>query len=145
MSNLLEQARFIRAKIEAFAQYAPDADAVEGKALYPSFEKLAAAGYTAAAGYKFTYGGLLWKTLQPSYTFVAHYLPGEGTESLFAQLDELHAGTADDPIPYSGNMALESGLYYVQGGAVYLCGRDTVNPVYADLADLVGLYVEVAA
>lgn len=27
---------------------------------------------------------------------------------------------------------------------VYLCTRDTVNPVYNDLADLVGLYVEVA-
>ena len=50
-----------------------------------------------------------------------------------------------DPIPYSGNMALEAGKYYSQGGAVYLCTRDTVNPVYSDLADLVGLYVEKGA
>ena len=37
---------------------------------------------------------------------------------------------------------MESGKYYNQGGAVYLCTRDTVNPVYSALADLVGLYVE---
>ena len=37
---------------------------------------------------------------------------------------------------------MESGKYYSQGGAVYLCTRDTVNPVYSALADLVGLYVE---
>lgn len=50
--------------------------------------------------------------------------------------------TPTDPIPYSGNMALEAGKYYSQSGAVYLCTRDTVNPVYSDLSDLVGPYVE---
>lgn len=40
---------------------------------------------------------------------------------------------------------MESGKYYNQGGAVYLCTRDTVNPVYSDLADLVGMYVEKGA
>ena len=48
----------------------------------------------------------------------------------------------EDPIPYDGNMALESGKYYSQSGAVYLCTRDTVNPVYNALADLVGIYVK---
>lgn len=33
--------------------------------------------------------------------------------------------------------------YPAQNGVVYRCIRDTVNPVYNDLADLVGLYVEV--
>lgn len=41
-------------------------------------------------------------------------------------------------------MALENGLYYMQDYTIYLCTRDTVNPVYNPLADLVGLYVEVA-
>lgn len=53
-------------------------------------------------------------------------------------------GTLDDPIPYSGNMALESGKYYIQDGVAYRCTRDTVNPVYNALADLIGLYVEKA-
>ena len=38
---------------------------------------------------------------------------------------------------------MESGKYCSQSGVVYLCTRDTVNPVYSDLAGLVGLYVEV--
>lgn len=38
-------------------------------------------------------------------------------------------------------MALESGKYYTQSGMTYLCNRETVNPVYHALADLVGLYV----
>ena len=51
--------------------------------------------------------------------------------------------TPGNPIPYSGNMALISGKYYAQDGVTYRCTRDTVNPVYAALKDLVGLYVEV--
>ena len=41
-------------------------------------------------------------------------------------------------------MALEAGLYYTQGGVVYLCNRDTGQPVYNALDELVGIYVEVA-
>jgi len=48
---------------------------------------------------------------------------------------------ADGYIPYSGNMALETGKYYNQSGKTYLCNRDTGNPVYNALAELVGLYV----
>ena len=40
-------------------------------------------------------------------------------------------------------MALESGKYYIQGGMTYLCSRDTINPVYNALSELVGIYVEV--
>ena len=66
----------------------------------------------------------------------------ENAPALWTEICETHAGTLDDPIPYSGNMALEAGKYYSQSGAVYLCTRDTVNPVYNALADLVGIYVE---
>jgi hypothetical protein len=52
-------------------------------------------------------------------------------------------GTRDNPIPYSGNMALEQGKYYSQDVVVYRFTRDTVNPVYNALKDLVGLYVEI--
>ena len=95
------------------------------------------------AGFKFTHKGKLYKTIPEQHSFQADWVPGEGTESLYARIDESHAGTLADPIPYSGNMALEAGKYYSQSGVVYLCTRDTVNPVYNALADLVGLYVEV--
>ena len=40
-------------------------------------------------------------------------------------------------------MALTAGLYYHQNYEVYRCTRDTINPVYNTLAELVGSYVEV--
>ena len=64
--------------------------------------------------------------------------------SLFEKINETNAGTKADPIPYSGNMALEKGKYYIEDGIIYLCNRDTGIAIYNRLADLVGIYVEVA-
>ena len=111
---------------------------------YPEWEDLI--GTTVdKAGFKFTHGGELYKTIPEQHSFQADWVPGVGTESIYTRIDETHTGTLTDPIPYSGNMALESGKYYSQSGAVYLCTRDTVNPVYSALADLVGIYVEKGA
>ena len=119
-----------------------DSTALRMAEFYPEWKDLI--GTTVdKAGFKFTHGGELYKTIPEQHTFQADWVPGEGTESLYTRIDESHAGTLTDPIPYSGNMALEAGKYYSQNGAVYLCTRDTVNSVYNDLAELVGLYVEV--
>ena len=119
-----------------------DSTALRMAEFYPEWKDLIG---TAAdkAGFKFTHDGELYKTIPEQHTFQADWVPGVGTESIYTRIDESHAGTLSDPIPYSGNMALEAGKYYSQGGAVYFCVRDTVNPVYNDLAELVGLYVEV--
>ena len=101
-----------------------------------------AAGTSYAAGDRLVYNGDLYKVLQ-AHTAQETWLPGTGTESLYTRIDEAHDGTKYDPIPYDGNMALESGKYYTQGGMTYLCSRDTVNPVYNALSELVGIYVEV--
>ena len=117
-----------------------DNTALRMKDFYPTFESVI--GQTVKQGFKFTHGGKLWRTEQPEMTIQEHYPPGVGTESLYSEVCETHAGTLDDPIPYSGNMALESGKYYMQDGKVYRCIRDTGNPVYNALSELVGLYVE---
>ena len=121
-----------------------DSTALRMKEFYPEWKDLI--GTTLdKAGFKFTHNGQLYKTIPEQHSFQADWVPGEGTESLYTRIDESHAGTLTDPIPYNGNMALESGKYYSQSGAVYLCTRDTVNPVYSALADLVGIYVEKGA
>ena len=110
---------------------------------YPTFDTLCAKAYKAEkAGYKFTYGGKLWKTIQPGYTFVSHYAPGTGMESLYERIDEEHDGSEFDPIPYDGNMALENGKYYTKDGVTYLCTRDSGIALHHTLAELVGQYVE---
>ena len=65
-----------------------------------------------------------------------------GTESLYERIDEEHDGSEFDPIPYDGNMALESGKYYTQSGVTYLCTRDSGIALHHALAELVGQYVE---
>ena len=94
--------------------------------------------YTAE--YKVQRNGKLWHCRQ-AHTSQTGWEP-ENAASLWTEICESHAGTLEDPIPYSGNMALESGKYYMQDGKVYRCTRDTGNPVYNALSELVGLYVE---
>ena len=90
--------------------------------------------------YKAQRNGKLWRCIQ-AHASQAGWEP-ENAASLWTEICESHAGTLEDPIPYSGNMALESGKYYMQDGKVYRCTRDTGNPVYNALSELVGLYVE---
>ena len=96
------------------------------------------AEYTAE--YKVQRNGKLWRCRQ-AHTSQTGWEP-ENAASLWTEICESHAGTLEDPIPYSGNMALESGKYYSQNNKVYRCTRDTGNPVYNALSELVGLYVE---
>ena len=142
--NVMEQAKAIRSAMDAAGAALTDAQALGCKAIYRQWETLVEAGAVVGKGYRFLHGEDLYRVEQPSYTFTAQYVPGEvGNESLFSRVDETHAGTAQDPIPYEGNMALEEGKYYSQDGTVYLCTRSTGVAVYAALAELAGLYVEV--
>lgn len=116
----------------------PDTDAVETPELFPTWE----VGHQYKIDDRFQWDGKLYKVRQ-AHTSQENWSP-DATPSLYAEVPKPGSGqTPEDPIPYSGNMALEAGKYYSQSGVVYICTRDTVNPVYADLAALVGHYVEV--
>lgn len=121
-----------------------DEQALLVKSLYPTWEDLVAQNKTVESGYRFVCDGKLYKTLQPSYTFLEIYKPRIGMESLFTVINETNAGTLKDPIPYEGNMALEEGKYYIQEKVIYKCTRNTDIPVYHKLSELVGVYVEIA-
>ena len=114
-----------------------DATAVRMVAFYPEWAKDTA--YTV--GYKVQYLGKLYKVIQ-AHTSQETWTP-DITASLYTRIDEVHDGTKYDAIPYEGNMTLYNGKYYSQDGVTYLCNRDTVNPVYNKLSELVGIYVEV--
>lgn len=139
----LSEAKAYRAAIEAGANAVErsDLDALAVKDIYPAWDTLI--GQTVAVDFKLTYDGKLYKVIQ-AHTIQSDWIPGVGTESLYAVIDEGHAGTLDDPIPYEGNMELTEGLYYIQDEIVYLCTRSSGQPVYHALSALVGLYVEVA-
>ncbi|MDY5613658.1 carbohydrate-binding protein [Dysosmobacter sp.] len=126
----------LRAVVEQAAQSLDDATALQAICLYPKW----AVGIDYIAGYKTQRNGKLCRCLQ-AHTSQTGWEP-ENTPALWEYINETHDGTLYDPIPYDGNMTLTAGLYYTQGGVVYLCTRDTGNPVYTALSELVGIYVQ---
>jgi hypothetical protein len=131
VSNML-----IREHINTLA--VDDNIALRMREFYPSWES----GKAYSVGYKVQYGGKLYK-VTTAHTSQSDWTP-DTAATLYSRIDETHDGSEFDPIPYEGNMALENGKYYTQNGEIYVCTRDTVNPVYNALADLVGVYVELA-
>lgn len=76
----------------------------------------------------------LYKVLQP-HTLSAEWIPGQGTESLYAKVS-LHKGTKEDPIPYEQNMLIEEGKYYTQYDVLYIGLMTTLTGYPSDLKDM---------
>ena len=136
---LIAAAKKYRKLIEKAVQSLDDKDALECVCLY---EKWDGNGKKYIENKKLRHDGKLWRVKQ-THTSQPDWIPGVAA-SLFDEINETNAGTSDDPIPYSGSMALEKGKYYSQDGVTYLCTRDTGIAVYNRLAELVGIYVELA-
>ena len=139
-----ERALQLRPVMEQAAQSLEDEVALTAVELFPQWAQLVTNGSQVEKGFRFQYGGKLYRTEQPVYIFVETYVPGSaGTESLFSLVDETHAGTYEDPIPFEKNMEIYQGSYYIQYDVIYLCIRSSGQPLQHDLSALVGNYVEV--
>lgn len=140
-------ASFIVAKKQA--QSLTDQEALQAKSLYDEWADLVKQSYTAQeTGFKFahTKDGVtdLYKTMQAEFTFQGQWEPGaQGTESIYSHIDEEHAGTQEDPIPYKKNMEIFNGKYYTYNDVLYMCTRDSGIPLQHGLDELVGHYVVV--
>ena len=133
-----EKARALRPLIEKAAASLDDADALDAVELFPAYTL----GVWYEAGFRFRYGDKLYKVLT-AHTTQEDWKP-DSTPSLYAEVEKPGEGDSpDNPIEYNNNMELFNGKYYEQFGVVYRCTRDTGVPVYNNLADLVGIYVEV--
>jgi len=116
--------------------------ALKHRNYYPEWgDDNAPMGKEVDAGFRMNHDGTLYEVIQ-AHTLQDDWVPGSGTESLYKEVQEEHAGTAGDPIPYNGNMELEEGKYYTQDGVNYLCTRSTGQAVYNTLEELVGIYVQ---
>ena len=115
------------------------AEALQVKDRYPEW----IAGITVKVGERYLSDDILWECIQ-GHTTQENWRPGTSTASLWKVVDEDHAGTIDDPIPYVTPMELFNGKYYRQDGVTYKCTRDSGIPLVQDLSALVGLYVELA-
>ena len=126
--------------IEKGATSLSDTEALEAVALFPAW----AVGVDYAKDERVQYDGKLYKVVQ-AHTSQADWTPPT-VPALFTEVAAQGQGdTPDNPIPYNNNMELVKDKYYSQSGVVYVCFRDTGIPVYNNLVDLVGLYVNVYA
>lgn len=129
------------------AQSFSDVQALEVKDIYPTFDELVSQKYISdKQGFKFTYKGDLYKTAQQHLAFQAQYVPGQGTESLYTHIDEIHAGTVDDPIPAVSNMQYFKDKYYIENSVIYLCNSELAKDgivLQFTPSQLIGTYFEV--
>lgn len=114
-------------------------EALRVKDRYPEWE----VGIDVVKGHKYQYGGDLWEVLQGHKT-QENWKPSLETASLWKRVDEEHAGTKGDPIPYAPPMEIFKDKYYTQSKVLYKCIRDSGQPLSHNLSDLVGNYVEKA-
>ena len=148
-TDILQQARAIRASMDAAAISLTDEQAANAPRLYPTW----AEGLTVKPGDRLYYPGTdrLYKVRDgKGHTTQSDWTP-DATPAMWAVIDKTHAGTLDDPIPAERGMEYEYGKYYLDGedGNTYICQRTgeaaggTIVLQYMP-HELVGNYFELA-
>lgn len=99
-------------------------------------------GKSLKTGERVVYQNELWKVRQEITTVLENQAPSIETAALYERIDEEHAGTLEDPIPYANTMTVEEGKHYIEEGIIYKCIRGSGQPLYASCASLVGNYFE---
>jgi hypothetical protein len=113
--------------------------ALEIPDLFPNFVDMI--GEAVKKGNILKYMGKLYRVRQ-DHTVLAIYTPGIETASLYEVIDREHAGTVEDPIPYTPPMEIFKGKHYTQDGQLYRCTRDSGQALTHNLVELIGIYVE---
>lgn len=116
----------------------PDDKALKFKAMYPDWK----AGVAVEVGQRYQYGGELWKVRQ-NHTTADYWKPSIDTSSLWEVINETHTGTLEDPIPYNKNMTVYKDKYYIYENVIYLCLRDSGQPLYAEPSALLDNYFKI--
>jgi hypothetical protein len=134
-----DRARHLRPYIVKGSASLSDTEALQAIELFQHWD---GNGHSYETDDRFRFDNRLYKVRQ-AHTSQPQYTP-DITPALYTEVALPDAGTHDNPIQYNNNMELEEGKYYIQAEVLYLCTMSTGIPVYNDLKDLVGLYVEVA-
>lgn len=117
----IEEARAFRAKIEAAAAYLPNAEGLQCVELFPTWT-----GEQAyQAGDRCRYQNALYRCYNP-ITANPTWTP-DLTPAHWEVVRPDQTGAKDDPIAAAAGLRYYKGLYYTDGGELYLCIRDDTN------------------
>jgi len=120
-----------------------DEDALKMPDLFKTWAEALAAKKQLAAETVLNKDGTLYRVVS-AVTPQAHQEPGgEGMLAIYRPIDTSHAGTMEDPIPWIYGMDCETGLYYLHGGKLWLCGGDMKPCVWAPGTEGVWQWTEV--
>ena len=142
LEQKIARAKQIRRMAMINAETLEDSQAAEVRTLYPEWKP----GETVEPGdrrYRPPVDTLYKVREGKGHTTQEGWEPENMADSWEA-LDVEHAGTVDDPIPAKPNMRYYPGKYYLDGGRVYKCTRDTEQAIAQLPHELVGVYFEEA-
>ena len=131
------QTMMARSQQVSFLNELPDEEAVKVVYCYDEWQT----DKSYKVGDRVQVDGKLWKCRQ-EHTSQENWKPSIETASMWEVIDEQHAGTLEDPIPYSNTMTVYEGKYYIENDVIYKCIRDSGVPLYATCESLVGNYFE---
>ena len=118
-----------------------DDEAKKVPALFPLWETEKA----YAAGDRVWYQASLYKCVQ-AHTSQSTWNPKDAV-SLWANVSEESQeadGSREHPFAWTSGMTSYEGKFYTENGILYLCIRDSGNPLYFPIASLIGTYFQIA-
>lgn len=118
-----------------------DDEAKKVPALFPLWETEKA----YAVGDRVWYQASLYKCVQ-AHTSQSAWNPKDAT-SLWANVSEESQeadGSREHPFAWTSGMTSYNGKYYTEEGILYLCIRDSGNPLYFPISSLIGTYFQIA-
>lgn len=142
MSNITAKAKELRKLLEYVTENLDDQTVLNVATFVERWKPDTAYEVGKRVSYKPADEVELWKCRQ-AHTSQTGWEPSTATASLWERIDEIHSGAIDDPIPYNENLTVYKDLYYTEDNILYLCTRDSGQPLYATAASLVGNYFEV--
>ncbi len=118
-----------------------DDEAKKVPALFPLWETEKA----YAVGDRVWYQESLYKCVQ-AHTSQSTWNPKDAV-SLWANVSEESQeadGSREHPFAWTSGMTSYEGKYYTEEGILYLCIRDSGNPLYFPISSLIGTYFQIA-
>ena len=140
LEQKIERAKQLRKMAMINAEALEDPRAAQVRTLYPEW----VAGETVEPGdrrYRPPVDTLYKVREGKGHTTQEGWEPENMADSWEA-IDVEHAGTMEDPIPARPNMRYYPDRYYLDGGKLYKCTRDTEQAIAQWPHELVGVYFE---